>query len=49
MSSSVQMFINVQNAGVKCTLSEFPDDIKLEGVVSTFEGWEALQRALGRL
>ncbi|PKU42162.1 hypothetical protein llap_7536 [Limosa lapponica baueri] len=37
------------DSGIECTLSNFPDDTKLCGVLNTLEGQDAIQRDLGRL
>ena len=43
------VFISDINSGVECTLTEFADDTKLQGVVNTPEGQDAIQRCLDRL
>ena len=42
-------FISNINSGIECTLSNFADDKKLCGAVSTPERQDASQRDLGRL
>ena len=45
----MDVFINDQRARVKCVLSKFADDTKLEGVVVSTEGGEDLQRDLDKI
>jgi len=42
------IFVGHMGSGTECTLSKFDDDTKLCGVVDMLEGWDAIQRDLGR-
>ena len=45
----INVFINVLDAGIKCTLNKFANNTKLGGAVDSLEDREALQRDLDRL
>ncbi|PKU37429.1 rna-directed dna polymerase from mobile element jockey-like [Limosa lapponica baueri] len=43
------IFINVMDSEIECTLSRFADNTKLSGMVNVPEGWDAIQRDLSKL
>lgn len=45
----LNIFINELDDGIESTLTEFVDDTKPGDEVDTSEGWDILQRDLGRL
>ena len=44
-----KVLISDTNSRIECTLTKLADDTKLGGVVSTPEGWNAIQRDLDKL
>ncbi|RMC13382.1 hypothetical protein DUI87_10917 [Hirundo rustica rustica] len=45
----LNVLINDRNKGIRCTLSTFADDIKLNGVADTPEGQDGIHRDLDKL
>jgi len=43
------IFAGNMDSGIECTLSKFPDNIKLCGLVNTLEGSDAIQKDPDRL
>lgn len=43
------IFVGYMDSEIECTTSNFANDTKLCGAVNMLEGWDAIQKDLGRL